>query len=121
MVSWSHHRLALGQDICNHATSSANLWTLVTTDLETARMTGTSPGSKMQYEIPVNVVPTSNASTSFLVGPSYGCRVSIAVTWVVYSDPGRRLYAKGHTLHFEVSISGLGVQRVGSVYPFCVT
>ena len=90
------------------------------TDLETARITGTSPGSKMQYEIPVNVVPTSNASTSFLVGPSYGCRVSIAVTWVVYSDPGRRLYARAY-FAFEVSISGLGVQRVGSVYPFCVT
>ena len=37
-------------------------------------MLGISPGSKIQYETPLYVVPTSNASTSFRVRPWYGFR-----------------------------------------------
>jgi hypothetical protein len=49
----------------------------VVTDLDTPRITGTSPGSRIQYETPLNVVPTSNASTSFRAEPLYGCRGSM--------------------------------------------
>ena len=40
----------------------------------TPQMTGGSPGSRMLYETPLYVVPTSKAKTSFRAGPWYGCR-----------------------------------------------
>ena len=40
--------------------------------LETPRIFGTSPGSSMQYEIPLYVVPTSKASTNLRERPRYG-------------------------------------------------
>jgi hypothetical protein len=49
------------------------------TDLATPRITGTSPGLSTQYETPLNVVPTSNASTSFRVRPLHGSRRNIVI------------------------------------------
>ena len=40
--------------------------------LETPRILGTSPGSSMQYETPLYVVPTSKASTNLRERPWYG-------------------------------------------------
>ena len=37
--------------------------------LPTDLISGTNPGSRSAYETPLNVVPISNASTSFLEGP----------------------------------------------------
>lgn len=48
--------------------------------VETYRVTpwifGTSPGSRMAYDTPLKVVPTSSAITRDLVVPLYGLRVS---------------------------------------------
>ena len=81
MVFWSHLQLSLEQDICDHSVSKRHASRVmnVMNDLDTPRITGTSPGSRIQYETPVNVVPTSNASTSFRVKPVYGFRESIVV------------------------------------------
>lgn len=38
---------------------------------------GTSPGSRMAYDTPLNVVPTSKARTRARVAPRYGFRVSL--------------------------------------------
>jgi hypothetical protein len=69
MVFWGHRQLALARDICDDDMSKTHA-NRVITDLDTPRISGTSPGSRMQYETPLNVVPTSNASTSFRVKPS---------------------------------------------------
>jgi hypothetical protein len=76
MEFWNRHRLALARDIWDDVMSKT-CTDRVSTDLDTPRITGTSPGSRIQYETPLNVVPTSNAITSFRVKPLYGLRGSI--------------------------------------------
>jgi hypothetical protein len=79
------------------------------TDLATPRITGTSPGSSIQYETPLNVVPTSNASTSFRVGPLYGSRGNIVI-WRLsihvshFICIGHALHLKGHIPRLEAEI-----------------
>ena len=50
--------------------------------LETPNTFGTSPGSSMQYEIPLYVVPTSKESTNLRDRPRYGSPVGMVLRCV---------------------------------------
>jgi len=68
----------------------------------------------MQYETPLNVVPTSNASTSFRVKPSYGFRGSILSSNLkVAHSLCRTLYMPRGMLHFEVDLLRFEVRACG--------
>lgn len=54
----------------------------------TPKISGGFPGSWMQYEIPLQVVPMSNATTS-LGGPVYGLKLDIVKIFIAKNDNRR--------------------------------
>ncbi len=69
------------------------------THLVTLKILGSSPGSRKQYETPLNVVPTSNDMTRRLVEPLY---FFVAFPGIVVVGRGRLLTATSR-LHFRSS------------------
>ena len=73
--------------------------------LVTPRISGICPGWRMLYEIPLYVVPISNARTS-LCGPEYGSRASIACVPVLNSRIELRAVKSTRTGYRVVYASG---------------